>query len=430
MIKNPKILVVGLGYVGLPLCIELKKNFSNTSGYDYNKIVINNLIKYGNHNNILNKIDTPLAKNMSFSSNINDFKKYNIFIITVPTPIHKNKKPNFKYVLNAMSMIARIIKPKDIIILESTVYPGFSDDQIFPYFKKNHNLTVNKDYFYGYSPERINPSDKINKINNINKIISSENDYTLKVMKYLYSKVVNKAKLHITKSVKVAEAAKVIENTQRDLNISLMNELSIICNKLNIDTSEVIDAASTKWNFHRYKPGLVGGHCIGVDPYYLAYKSKDLGHFPDVILSGRKINDNLVIEIIKLIREKLKLKGIKKINKILYLGLTFKENCNDFRNSGSIKLLELVKQKFKKSKIFINDPYIKFLNDDVFQKSNYEEISLSEITRKKYELIIIAVAHKKYESNLLKNFIKKNIRNNVIIDLNALFSKSLSDYRL
>ena len=424
--KDFNILILGLGYVGLPLCVELYKNKFSVSGFDINKKHIDDLKQLIDFKSLLKKDDLKYLKNISFSSKIGEFSRSNIFIITVPTPIYSNKKPNFTYIYRSLEEIAKVLKKNDTIILESTVYPGFSEDIIYPYFKEKLNFKVNNDYFFGYSPERINPADKKYSLSNINKIISSENKSTLKAMEYIYKKVVHSANIHITNSVKVAEAAKVIENTQRDLNISFMNEISIIFNHLNIDTKEVLDAASTKWNFHRYTPGRVGGHCIGVDPYYLSYKSKLVGYKPNVILSGRKVNDNLPNRIIKILKEKIKLKKTKTIENILFLGITFKENCNDTRNSGAIKLLKKVIRAFPNSKIDIYDN----LADDrtLVNASNNSFQSLSKIKKTNYQIIIIAVCHDKIRENL-KSILNHN-KKSLILDLKSNLPKENSDFRL
>ena len=424
-IKN-KILIIGLGYVGLPLCVEFHKKSLNVSGFDSDHEYINQLSKSNDTKNII-KNDRKYLSNINFSTNIKNFSDHNIFIITVPTPIFKNKKPNLRYVIKALESISLVIKKNDTVILESTVYPGFSEDIIYPYFKKKLNLDVNKDYFYGYSPERINPSDKINNLTNINKIISSENNQTVKLMKDIYGKIV-KAKLHITKSIKVAEAAKVVENTQRDINISLMNELSIIFDKLNIDTLEVLQAASTKWNFHKYKPGLVGGHCIGVDPYYLSYKSNMVGYRPNVILAGRKINDQLPLNIIQRINSKILLRRNFKLKRVLFLGLTFKENCNDTRNSGSIKLLNKIQNNFPKAIIDIIDPYVS--KNEFYNTSRLEIKKFSAIKNYKYQLIVIAVAHQYFKLKINKIIANNSYNNSIIVDLKSILPKNMSDFRL
>lgn len=425
-INNKKILIIGLGYVGLPLCVELNKKKIFVSGFDLDKEYVKNLNKSKDTKSILEK-DTKYLKNINFSNDIRNFSDHNIFIIAVPTPIFKNKKPNLNYVLKALEFISVVLKKNDTIILESTVYPGFSEDIIYPFFKKKKNLLVNKDYFYGYSPERINPSDKINNLTNINKIISSEDKKTVKLMKSIYGKII-RAKLYVTNSIKVAEAAKVVENTQRDINISLMNELSIIFDKLNIDTLEVLDAASTKWNFHKYKPGLVGGHCIGVDPYYLSYKSNMVGYRPNVILAGRKINDELPLNIIQRIKSIILRRGKFRLDRILFLGVTFKENCNDTRNSGSIKLLEKIKSNFPRSSIDVIDPLV--------SKKQFYDISkivlkkISDIKNSKYQLIVIAVAHELFKSKINKIIMNNSYNNSIIVDLKGILPKNMSDFRL
>lgn len=423
--KNHKVLIIGLGYVGLPLCIALKKKNYSVSGFDINKKLISSLTNSIDEKKILEKKDFKYLKLIEFSSKIENFEKNNIYIITVPTPVYKNYKPNFSYVINSLKHIAKVLKKNDTIILESTVYPGFSEDHIYPFFKKNFNFEVNKDYFYGYSPERINPSDKIRNISNINKVISSENKNTLLLMEKIYKSIVTKAKLHKTVSIKVAEASKVIENTQRDVNISLINEFSLIFNKLDIDTKEVLAAANTKWNFHNYSPGLVGGHCIGVDPYYLTYKSKKVGYDPKVILSGRNVNDKLPNTIVKIIDKLIKQKSIS-VNNILFLGTTFKENCSDLRNSGSVKLLKILNSKFKKTSIDVVDSYVK---NNPFLLKSFNIIDFPK-NLKNYQLIIIAVPH-----DDIKMFVKKNIKfkfkeKKLIIDLKAILPKDLSHFRL
>ena len=425
-INNNKILIIGLGYVGLPLCVELNKKQIFVSGFDLDKEYVKNLNKSKDTKSILEK-DTKYLKNINFTNDIRNFSDHNIFIIAVPTPIFKNKKPNFNYVLKALDFISVVLKKNDTIILESTVYPGFSEDIIYPFFKKKKNLLVNKDYFYGYSPERINPSDKINNLTNINKIISSEDKKTVKLMRSIYGKII-KAKLYVTNSIKVAEAAKVVENTQRDINISLMNELSIIFDKLNIDTLEVLDAASTKWNFHKYKPGLVGGHCIGVDPYYLSYKSNMVGYRPNVILAGRKINDELPLNIIQRIKSIILRKSKFRLNRILFLGVTFKENCNDIRNSGSIKLLEKIKSNFPRSSIDVIDPLVS--KKQFYDTSKIELKKISDIKNSKYQLIVIAVAHELFKSKINKIIMNNSYDNSIIVDLKSILPKKMSDFRL
>ena len=356
-----KICILGLGYVGLPLAFEFSKKFKVT-GFDLNKQKIKNL-----KNNIdttgeieiknLNKLNK-----ISFTSNIEECKNCNIFIVTVPTPILKNKKPDLSYLKKASSFISRVIKKNDLVIYESTTFPGCTEEICIPIIEKKSKLILNTDFLCGYSPERVNPSDKKHKIPNINKIVSGSNSKALRKVVNLYKKII-KAKIIKTSNIKVAEAAKVIENTQRDINIAFVNELMIIFNRLNIDTNEVLKAASSKWNFLKFNPGLVGGHCIGVDPYYLEFKAKQLGIKPQVISAGRNINDSIPKFVIKKIFEILKIrKNLKDKTNILILGITFKENCNDFRNSKIFDIIRLLKKNGLNVDVFdpVADPNLLF----------------------------------------------------------------------
>ena len=324
---NLKIGIIGLGYVGLPLALELGK-FFKVKAFDINKIRISNLKKNIDSNNEFKK-KKLISKNIDFTSNPRDLVKVNFFIITVPTPIFKNKKPNLNFIKNASLIVSKLLNHKSIVVFESTVYPGLTEEFALPILKSKKNLYCpkndldekklikeGKNFFYiGYSPERVNPGDKKKNLRNITKIVSSNVSTSLKIIKDVYKKII-KTKIHVVKSIKIAEAAKIIENTQRDLNIALFNEFSIIFNKLNLDSQKIFDAAETKWNFHRYYPGLVGGHCIGVDPYYLTHLSIKKKYRPKVILSGRSVNDNMhnyiFIEIKKLFhKKKLILQNLK-----------------------------------------------------------------------------------------------------------------------
>ena len=289
--------VIGLGYVGTPLALSLGRYFK-VVGFDLNKNRISQLKKKKDITNETNLSQFNKAKKILFSYKLKDLKNCNVFIITVPTPVTKTNKPNFYYLKKASSLVAKVMNKHSIIVYESTVYPGATEEECVPVLEKISKLKYNKDFYCGYSPERINPGDKMHKLEKISKIVSASNKKTLNVLKFMYGKII-KAKIIPTSSIMVAEAAKVIENTQRDLNIAFVNELSIICSKLNIDTNQVLNAASTKWNFHKYSPGLVGGHCIGVDPYYLTHKSKLLGYKPKIILAGRKLNDSMPLYIMQ-----------------------------------------------------------------------------------------------------------------------------------
>ena len=297
MTNKIKISIIGMGYVGLPLSLSFGNKF-NTVGYDINQTRINKLNLGIDENNEFTKKTITSTKFLNFTSKISDIKDSNFYIICVPTPIYNNKIPNLKYLVESSKMISKILKKNDIVIYESTVYPGATEEICVPQLLKFTKLKYNKDFFVGYSPERINPGDKVHTIEKIVKITSASNKHALKRINYIYKKII-KAGIYPVKNIKIAEAAKVIENSQRDINVAFVNELYKIFNTLNIDTHKVLEAASTKWNFLKFKPGLVGGHCIGVDPYYLTYKSQSLGYNPKIILSGRSINNDMPYEIVK-----------------------------------------------------------------------------------------------------------------------------------
>ena len=420
--KNFTIGVIGLGYVGTPLALSLGC-FFNVVGFDLNKKRILQLKKKNDSTKETTLADFKKAKKIIFSYRLNDLKNCNIFIITVPSPVTKSNKPNFYFLKEASKIVAQVMKKNSIIVYESTVYPGATEEHCIPILEKESHLKYNKDFFCGYSPERINPGDKNHRLGDITKIISASNKKTLKILEYVYNKIV-KTGIFLASSIKVAEAAKVIENTQRDLNIALINELSIICSKLDIRTKEVIDAASTKWNFHKYQPGLVGGHCIGVDPYYLTHKSKLLGYKPKIILAGRKLNDSMPNYILsKLNYFLLKKKLNKKHIKILILGISFKENCPDIRNSQSLKLARLIKKKYKKV----------FISDDVANKENIKEKNLTllkKIDKKNFDVIILAVPHKQIISKGIKKIKSYLKQKNIFLDLKGYFDKRHSNFRL
>ncbi len=416
-----KISVVGLGYVGLPLVNEFGKYFK-TIGYDKNPKRIKELRNDIDINNETT-LNNSKRKLLSFSYKIEDISFSDIYVITLPTPINLKNLPDTKIISDSLKLISKNIKKGAIIILESTVYPGFTEEICAPIIQKYSKLIFNKDFYLGYSPERINPGDKKHQLVNITKIISASNRSALSKIKYIYSKII-RAKLHIADSIKIAEAAKVIENTQRDLNIAFINELSLIFNKLNIDTFKVLEAASTKWNFMNFKPGLVGGHCIGVDPYYLTYKSIKSGINPKIILAGRKLNDQIYKSFADIILKKVSQK-IKKLNnaKILILGMTFKENCNDIRNTKVIDLFNYIKKKVKVSHIY--DPNV--------NKSSIRKLNLNLVKTPKnyyYDCVILAVPHKQFlqiQSKKLKKFINKN---GIIFDLKGVLKKEKNIFTL
>ena len=422
-IKDIKVGIIGLGYVGLPLALEFAKN-RKVIGFDLKKKRIKELNSGIDKNLESSKEELENSKNLNFTNSEDDLKYANCFIITVPTPIDELKKPDLQSLLQASEMIGKIIKKGDLIIYESTVYPGCTEEVCVPILEKFSNLKFNQDFFCGYSPERINPGDKKHTISNIKKITSGSTPEILDLVDSLYNEIIS-AGTHKASSIKVAEAAKVIENTQRDINIALINELSMIFSKLNIDTKEVLDAAGSKWNFLPFKPGLVGGHCIGVDPYYLTYKAESVGHHPKIILAGREINDNMGSHVVSEMIKKMEKKKINiKNSKILIMGLTFKENCSDIRNSG----VKMVFERLKKytHNIDLYDPW----TDSEEIKKIYGINSQQTLDKDNYDGVIIAVAHKMFiEMGKIEilNLCKKN---HVIYDLKYLFTKEQIDLRL
>ena len=420
--KKINITVIGLGYVGLPLLLSLSRKFK-VIGLDVNHKRINNLSNYIDDNDeVSSNIMKKYNKNIKYTSKYDEINNSNVYIITLPTPVFKNKKPDLSIVKNCCIKLSRSIKKNDTIIFESTVYPGASLNVFTPLIEKNSGLKLNRDFFIGYSPERINPGDKINQLENISKIVSGSNKKTLNFLYELYSSII-KAKVFKAKSIEVAEAAKVIENCQRDLNVAFVNELSLIFDKLNINTNEVLKAASTKWNFLNFKPGLVGGHCIGVDPYYLTYIAKQNGYIPEVILKGRKVNDQMGTSICKRIEKRLK---SSKINqnpiKILILGFAFKENCNDIRNTRVEDIYNYF--KLKKNEVKIYDPLIKRNQLD----KNISKDFVENPKKKYFNIIIICVSHKIFTQigfDKIKTFGKNEV---IIFDIKNLFPNKNSMY--
>ena len=412
--QNIKICIFGLGYVGIKLAINFSKKYK-TIGYDSNKIRINELNNGFDVNSEVTKKNL-INKNLKFTSEILDLQQSNFYIIAVPTPIKKNKDPDLKSLKEATRKVATILNKKDFIVYESTVYPGCTEEICIPIIERITKMKVSKDFFCGYSPERINPGDKKRDFSNIIKITSGCCDYSSKKIDKVYNSVI-KAGTYKVDNIKIAEASKVIENTQRDLNIALVNEFSIIFNKLNIDTLKVLNAANTKWNFNFFKPGLVGGHCIGVDPYYLSYKSKKIDHNPRMILSGRSINENMPLEVYNRIKKLINNYKInKRILNVLILGLTFKENCADIRNSKAFELIKC----FNKNKFKINcyDPYIKTLNNIKKLKINIVR-NLSD--SKNNDIIILAVAHNEFKKLGLKKIKDLGVKKSIIYDITNTF---------
>lgn len=412
MKKNKlKIGVVGLGYVGLPVAMALSK-FHDLIGFDTNEERIEGLKNFEDLNLEFSK-DELSRCNINFTNNSKTLSLVNVFIITVPTPVKQNKKPDLSYLEKANKLVSRYLKKDDLVIYESTVYPGCTEEFSVPILEKS-GFKLNKDFLVGYSPERINPGDKINNLQNIIKVVSGSNEKALKKVEKLYKEIIT-AGVHKAKSIKTAEAAKVIENTQRDINIALMNECSIIFNKLNIDTKDVLEAASTKWNFLNFEPGLVGGHCIGVDPFYLTYAGEKVGYKSKVILSGRSVNDNMGLIVSKRLQEVFseKLYPNKKSLKVLVLGKTFKENCPDVRNS----LVPVMINEFKKFCKIVHsfDPYVD-LRIDLREFIYDKEIE-------KYDALVIAVAHKKFKQLTNLDILKLVKSKAVVFDLKSILNK-------
>ena len=422
-LKKIRLAIIGLGYVGLPLAVEFSKK-RKVVGFDAKKSRIDELNSGLDKTLEVNNGNIKINKNLKLVDNINSIKDCNCYIITVPTPINKSNKPDLSFLLKATKEIGKILKPKDIVIYESTVFPGCTDEHCVPLLELVSGLKYNKDFFCGYSPERINPGDKKHKIRDIKKIVSGSNKKITNLIDSLYRQIITAGTYKVS-SIIVAEAAKVIENTQRDLNIALLNELSIIFNKLKINTSEVISAAKTKWNFIPFMPGLVGGHCIGVDPYYLTHKAEKLGYKAKIILAGRKLNNNMSSHVVNKFIQHLRIKKIKSRNaKVLLLGLTFKENCPDLRNSKIKDIFE--KLKNKNLKIDLYDP----LADSNEIKSYYGKKKISKFLFNKYDGIIVSVPHKKIKSMGI-NFIKSLCKDNhVIFDLKSVFNKKYSNFQL
>jgi UDP-N-acetyl-D-galactosamine dehydrogenase len=418
-LEMEKIGVIGLGYVGLPLAVEFGKVIE-TIGFDINQTRIDELKKGTDRTLEVEEGELKTANHLTFTSKANDLKSVNYFIVTVPTPVDEFHVPDLKPLQSASKTVGSVLKKGDIVIYESTVYPGCTEEICVPVLEKESGLKFNKDFFAGYSPERINPGDKQHRLPNIKKITSGSTPEVAEQVDQLYRTII-KAGTHKASSLKVAEAAKVIENSQRDLNIAFVNELALIFNRIGIDTHEVLEAAATKWNFLPFKPGMVGGHCIGVDPYYLTYKAESLGYHPEVILSGRKINDNMAVyianDVIKLMaKNQLPIHN----GKVLVLGLTFKENCPDIRNS---KVVDLVRELTSfGTQVEIYDPHA-----DAEEVKHEYNLTLIKSLSKKYHSIVLAVAHKEFSTI---NWVDLKEPNAVIYDVKGFLEKSTVTARL
>lgn len=421
--SKAKLALIGLGYVGLPLAVEFGKKF-NTVGFDVKTDRLESLRKGIDITLETSREDLAAAKHLQYTNRLEDLKDRDIFIVTVPTPVDKYNRPDLTPLYRASETVGKVMRKGAIVIYESTVYPGCTEEECVPVLEKFSGLKFNKDFFCGYSPERINPGDKEHTLTKILKITSGSTPEAAEIVDALYNSILSNG-THKASSIKVAEAAKVIENSQRDLNIAFVNELAKIFHLIGIDTTEVLEAAGTKWNFLKFKPGLVGGHCIGVDPYYLTHKAQALGYLPEVILAGRRINDGMgkyvAEQVVKLlIRKERKVLGAK----VLQLGITFKENCPDIRNSRAIDVVRGL-QEFG-CEVDIYDPWA----DPSDIKHEYGVKStdkLKNIRPGSYDAIVLAVAHREFADLDVSKFRKGNA---VVFDIKGILPKKLLDGRL
>lgn len=423
MNRDLKIAIVGLGYVGLPLAVEFSKVY-DVLGFDVNQKRLEELSNGCDTSLEVDNYDLLAATKLKYTSNPTDLEWANIFIVTVPSPIDEYKRPDFKPLKSASETIGKILKKDDIVIYESTVYPGATEEECVPVLEKISELVFNRDFFVGYSPERINPGDKAHRLTNIVKVTSGSTPEVAEIVDRLYKKIIS-AGTHKTSSIKVAEAAKVIENTQRDVNIALVNELALIFSKMNIDTHEVLDAANTKWNFLNFRPGLVGGHCIGVDPYYLTYKAQAIGYNPEIILAGRRINDMMGSYISSQVIKHMINKGIQiQGSNVLILGFSFKENCPDIRNTKVIDIYKELREY--KIDVDVHDPWVS--NESLQKEYN---ISLKEnLMENRYDAIILAVSHKQFFEAGVDAIKKYGKPSHVFYDVKSVFPFIDSDVRL
>lgn len=418
-----KIGVIGLGYVGLPLAVEFGKKF-DVVGFDINQTRINDLQNGTDHTLEVSTEELKASPRLSFSCDLNQLASCNFYIVTVPTPIDDYKQPDLTPLIKASETIAKVLKKGDIVVYESTVYPGATEEDCIPVLEKHSGLTFNQDFFAGYSPERINPGDKEHRVTNIKKITSGSTPEIADLVDAVYNQIITVG-THKASSIKVAEAAKVIENTQRDVNIALINELALIFNKMGIDTEEVLKAAGTKWNFLPFRPGLVGGHCIGVDPYYLTHKAQSIGYHPEIILAGRRLNDNMGAYVAnQLVKAMLKKRMVVDGAKVLVMGLTFKENCPDLRNT---KIVDIVAElKDYNIQVDIYDPWV----DASEAKHEYDLQPIGTPEAAQYEGIILAVAHEQFKRLTAEQIRAWGKDAHVLYDLKYVLPMGSSDLRL
>ncbi|MER8278877.1 Vi polysaccharide biosynthesis UDP-N-acetylglucosamine C-6 dehydrogenase TviB [Acinetobacter baumannii] len=422
-LEQLKIAIIGLGYVGLPLAVEFGKH-KPTIGFDINTDRIQELKSGHDHTLEVTSDELKHVHQLSYTADIEDLKTANFFIVTVPTPIDDFKQPDLTPLVKASQSIAKVLKKGDIVVYESTVYPGATEEVCIPELEKHSGLNFNKDFFVGYSPERINPGDKQRRVTNILKITSGSTPEVTDYVDQVYNLIIE-AGTHKAPSIKVAEAAKVIENTQRDVNIALINELALIFNKMGIDTEDVLKAAGTKWNFLNFRPGLVGGHCIGVDPYYLTHKAQSIGLHPEIILAARRLNDRMgeyvATQLIKeMVKQRIQVVGAR----ILILGLSFKENCPDIRNTKIVDMVKALKEYDLDLDIY--DPWV----DSAEVEGEYGLAPVTELKQNHYDAIVIAVAHDQFKAMSSQELIALGKEKHVLYDLKYVLDKEQSDIRL
>lgn len=422
-LSNLKIAVIGLGYVGLPLAVEFGKKVP-VVGFDIHQKRIDELKSGKDHTLEVSPEELAQATQLHYSANLEDLKDCNFYIVTVPTPIDQFKQPDLTPLIKASQSIGQVLSKGDVVVYESTVYPGATEEACIPVLEQVSALTFNKDFFAGYSPERINPGDKKHRVTNILKITSGSTSEVADYVDQVYNLIIL-AGTHKAPSIKVAEAAKVIENTQRDVNIALINELAVIFNKMDIDTEAVLQAAGTKWNFLPFRPGLVGGHCIGVDPYYLTHKAQSIGYHPEIILAGRRLNDGMgayvVTQLVKsMIKKKIQVEGAK----VLVLGLSFKENCPDIRNTKVIDIVHELQEYHIQADVY--DPWI----DAAEAEHEYGIQPITELRNGEYDAVILAVAHEQFKDMGVQAIRALGKSEHVLYDLKYVLSQAESDLRL
>ena len=422
-LSDLKIAVIGLGYVGLPLAVEFGKKVP-VIGFDIHKKRIEELQSGQDHTLEVSSEELQQATQLSYSANLDDLKSCNFFIVTVTTPIDDYKQPDLTPLIKASTSIGQVLKKGDVVVYESTVYPGATEEDCIPVLEKVSGLKFNQDFFAGYSPERINPGDKLHRVTNILKITSGSTPEVADFVDQVYNLIIE-AGTHKATSIKVAEAAKVIENTQRDVNIALINELAVIFNKMGIDTEAVLKAAGTKWNFLPFRPGLVGGHCIGVDPYYLTHKAQSIGYHPEIILAGRRLNDGMgayvVTQLVKaMIKKKIQVEGAR----VLVLGLSFKENCPDIRNTKIIDIVNELQEYNIQADVY--DPWV----DTQEAQHEYGITPIASLEQGQYDAVILAVAHEQFKAMGATDIRALAKPEHILYDLKYVLEQSESDIRL